>query len=49
MERGKDLPLSESQLQTLRIIAISAACLSLATGSVVGYWFVRMKRSFRHQ
>jgi G protein-coupled receptor GPR1 len=46
---GGELPLSDSQLQSLRVIAISAACLSLASGLLVGYWFVRMKRSFRHQ
>jgi G protein-coupled receptor GPR1 len=41
--------LSDHQLYTLRSIAISAACMSMASGMLVGWWFVRMKRSFRHQ
>ena len=41
--------LNGQQLYALRVIAISAACASIASGLVVGWWFVRMKRTFRHQ
>ncbi|KAG0123815.1 G protein-coupled glucose receptor regulating Gpa2-domain-containing protein [Tuber indicum] len=40
--------LTGQQLYILRIIALAAATISLSTGVVVGWWFVRMKRSFRH-
>lgn len=36
------------ELLILRSIAIVAASISLASGLLVGYWFIRMKRSFRH-
>ncbi|KAI5805127.1 G protein-coupled glucose receptor regulating Gpa2-domain-containing protein [Geopyxis carbonaria] len=46
---GNERPLlTGEQLYTLRAIAIAAACISIVSGLVVGYWFVRMKRSFRH-
>ena len=37
------------ELFVLRTIAIVAASISLTSGLLVGYWFIRMKRSFRHQ
>lgn len=40
--------LSGKQLYILRSIAIAAACISVISGLLVGWWFVRMKRSFRH-
>lgn len=45
-----ELPiLTGQQLYILRTIALVGASISLASGVVVGWWFVRMKRSFRHQ
>jgi len=41
--------LTGQQLYILRAIALAAATISLSTGVIVGWWFVRMKRSFRHQ
>lgn len=41
--------LTGQQLYTLRVIAIGSASASIVSGVVVGWWFVRMKRSFRHQ
>jgi len=41
--------LTGQQLYILRTIALAAATISLSTGVIVGWWFVRMKRSFRHQ
>lgn len=41
--------LTSSQLDILRSIAIAAAGASILSGLLVGWWFVRMKRSFRHQ
>ncbi|KAL7267437.1 G protein-coupled receptor gpr1 [Rhizina undulata] len=39
---------TDQQLYILRVIALVGATFSLLTGLVVGWWFVRMKRSFRH-
>lgn len=41
--------LSGHQLHVLRAVAITAATVSVATGLIAGWWFIRMKRSFRHQ
>jgi G protein-coupled receptor GPR1 len=41
--------LTDQQLRILRAIALSAASMSMTSGILVGWWFVRMKRSFRHQ
>lgn len=41
--------LTSQELYILRVIALVAASISLISGFVVGWWFVRMKRSFRHQ
>lgn len=41
--------LTGEQLYVLRSIALGAAGASIISGIVVGWWFVRMKRSFRHQ
>ncbi|RPB10547.1 family A G protein-coupled receptor-like protein [Morchella conica CCBAS932] len=40
--------LTSQELYILRVIALVAASISLISGFVVGWWFVRMKRSFRH-
>ncbi|RPB04282.1 hypothetical protein L873DRAFT_1825841 [Choiromyces venosus 120613-1] len=40
--------LTGQQLYILRTIALASATISLSTGVIVGWWFVRMKRSFRH-
>ncbi|KAF8463498.1 G protein-coupled glucose receptor regulating Gpa2-domain-containing protein [Kalaharituber pfeilii] len=40
--------MSPRELLILRSIAIVAASISLTSGLLVGYWFIRMKRSFRH-
>ncbi|KAI5785567.1 G protein-coupled glucose receptor regulating Gpa2-domain-containing protein, partial [Peziza echinospora] len=40
--------MKDRELLILRSIAITAASISLASGLLVGYWFIRMKRSFRH-
>jgi len=45
----KDLGMTQRELVILRSIAIFAASISLTSGLLVGYWFIRMKRSFRHQ
>jgi G protein-coupled receptor GPR1 len=41
--------LTGHQLYILRSIALTAASMSMVSGLLVGWWFVRMKRSFRHQ
>lgn len=41
--------LTGQQLYILRTIALVGASISLVSGIIVGWWFVRMKRSFRHQ
>lgn len=41
--------MTQRELLVLRAIAIVAASISLTSGLLVGYWFIRMKRSFRHQ
>lgn len=47
---SNDMPiLTGQELYILRTIALVGASISLASGVVVGWWFVRMKRSFRHQ
>ncbi|KAI5849221.1 G protein-coupled glucose receptor regulating Gpa2-domain-containing protein [Tricharina praecox] len=40
--------LSDDQLYILRSIALAAASMSMVSGLLVGFWFIRMKRSFRH-
>ncbi|CCX07349.1 G protein-coupled glucose receptor regulating Gpa2-domain-containing protein [Pyronema domesticum] len=40
--------LTDQQLRILRAIALSAASMSMTSGILVGWWFARMKRSFRH-
>ncbi|TGZ78419.1 hypothetical protein EX30DRAFT_397751 [Ascodesmis nigricans] len=48
-EINDDRPiLTREQLVVLRSIAIAAATLSILSGLLVGWWFARMKRSFRH-
>ncbi|KAF8532628.1 G protein-coupled glucose receptor regulating Gpa2-domain-containing protein [Trichophaea hybrida] len=44
----KGSTLTGRQLYILRSIALSAASMSMVSGLLVGWWFVRMKRSFRH-
>lgn len=44
-----DPVMTHRELLILRSIAIFAASISLTSGLLVGYWFIRMKRSFRHQ
>ena len=44
-----DPVMTHRELLILRSIAIFAASISLISGLLVGYWFIRMKRSFRHQ
>lgn len=41
--------LTGQELYTVRVIALVSASASIVSGVVVGWWFVRMKRSFRHQ
>ena len=41
--------MTHKDLVILRSIAIVAASISLISGLLVLYWFIRMKRSFRHQ
>ena len=41
--------LTDDQLYILRSIALTAASMSMVSGLLVGFWFIRMKRSFRHQ
>ncbi|KAF8459588.1 G protein-coupled glucose receptor regulating Gpa2 C-term-domain-containing protein [Terfezia claveryi] len=43
-----DPVMTHRELLILRSIAIFAASISLTSGLLVGYWFIRMKRSFRH-
>lgn len=45
----EDPVMTPQELLVLRSIAIVAASISLTSGLLVGYWFIRMKRSFRHQ
>ena len=50
MDQDFDEPfMTPNQLLILRSIAITSASISLTSGLLVGYWFIRMKRSFRHQ
>jgi G protein-coupled receptor GPR1 len=41
--------LTGEQLYILRSIALASASVSVVSGVLVGWWFARMKRSFRHQ
>lgn len=43
-----DPVMTHRELLILPSIAIFAASISLTSGLLVGYWFIRMKRSFRH-
>ena len=47
-ESGKPT-LTGQQLYILRSIALASASMSVVSGVLVGWWFARMKRSFRHQ
>ncbi|KAI9787249.1 MAG: hypothetical protein M1839_003487 [Geoglossum umbratile] len=43
-----DLNFSVHGQHILRVLAVASSSISLATALVTGYWFVRMRRSFRH-
>ena len=45
----EDLNYSDHQDHVLRLLAVASSSISLVTAVVTGYWFVRMRRSFRHQ
>jgi G protein-coupled receptor GPR1 len=40
---------SDHQQYVTKVLAVASSSISLATALVTGYWFVRMRRSFRHQ
>jgi G protein-coupled glucose receptor regulating Gpa2 len=44
-----DINYTYHQEHVLRVLAVASSSISLATALVTGYWFVRMRRSFRHQ
>lgn len=44
-----ELAVTESQLQALKIISLSMSIVSLASCFFAMYWFVKMRRSFRHE
>lgn len=55
-ERDDDVPsphsphgLTTSQLKTLKLVSLSVACISISSALVAFYWFVRIRRSFRHE
>lgn len=41
--------LSQQQTYALHIASVAGASLSIIAGMVAMFWFVRMKRSFRHE
>ena len=42
-------PLSASQMNTLQCLALAFATTSVASAILAFYWFVKMRRSFRHE
>jgi hypothetical protein len=45
----EDSGFSAHQQFVTKVLAVSSSSISLATAIVTGYWFVRMRRNFRHQ
>lgn len=41
--------LSSDQLFTLKIVSLVAGSVSIASVLIVSYWFIRMRRRFRHE
>jgi G protein-coupled receptor GPR1 len=41
--------LSPSQGNTLQVLAVSFSTISVASAILAFYWFVKMRRSFRHE
>ena len=41
--------LSEQELVVLRALALTAGTISVLSGLLSLYWFLRMQRTFRHQ
>lgn len=48
---GTDIPdsLSGSQARILRLVSLSFSSISIFMALVTFYWFLRMRRSFRHE
>ena len=41
--------LNPGQENTLQILALTFATISVASAILAGYWFIKMRRSFRHE
>lgn len=41
--------LSSNQLFTLKIVSLVAGSVSIFSVLIVSYWFIRMRRRFRHE
>lgn len=46
-ERGKNYTRQEQQIQ--QVLAVASSSISMLSGFISFYWFVTMKRNFRHQ
>lgn len=48
-EKATLLVLTPDQTYYLHIASVTAASLSLLAGLITSYWFIRMRRSYRHE
>jgi G protein-coupled receptor GPR1 len=48
-ETSEVMELDAHQVYVLRVLATTASSFSVASAIVAFYWFVKMRRSFRHQ
>ena len=48
---GTDIPasLSKNQIEALKLISLGISAMSISMALVTFYWFLRMRRSFRHE
>jgi hypothetical protein len=47
MEKSNDF--DQHEIVILRALALTAATISMVAGLLSLYWFLRMRRTFRHQ
>ena len=48
-EASELMALDAHQVYVLRVLATTASSFSVASAVIAFYWFVKMRRSFRHQ
>ena len=46
-EKGNNYTLQEQRIQ--QILAVTSSSISLLSGFITFYWFITMKRKFRHE